>query len=158
MVNNLILPIINGIADALHKINPDAKIFTDTPAGVQPNAAGYFYINGPVSITETRFLKDRHQLRLTFDVMYFPPDMAAADAGLMSGMALAMTEGLYQITPAVVKDGTYTAEALGRRGFDRDTTIVDGVVHVTTSFDLWLTTTEKKELVKSITITFEKNE
>ncbi len=158
MVNNLIVPIINGIADALAQINPDAKIFTDTPDNVQPNDAGYFYINGPISITETRFLKDRHQLRLTFDVMYFPPDTATADAGLLSGIAFAMVESCYQITPASVKDGVYTKDALGKRGFDRSTTIVDGVVHVMASYDLWLTTKEKKELVKSVTFTFEKNE
>lgn len=158
MIDNLILPIINGIADTLRALLPDADIYTDTPDSVQPNAAGYFYIQGPISITETRFLKDRHQLRLTFDVMYFPADAATADAGLLSGVAFAMTEGLYQITPAGVKDGAYAPEALGRRGFDCSATIVDGVVHVTTSYDLWLTAAEKKALVKSITITFEKNE
>ena len=85
MASNPIIPIINGIADALHEINKDAKIYTTTPDNVKKNDAGYFYIKGPISLTEMRFLKDLHQLRLTFDVMFFPPDMDAADAAAAVG-------------------------------------------------------------------------
>lgn len=158
MASNLIIPIINGISDALHNINPDAKIYTDTPDNVQPNDAGYFLIQGPISITETRFLKSRHQLRLMFDIMYFPPDMAAADTGLLSTAAFAMSEELYQITPAEQTEAGYTKRQRGSRGYGRTVEIEDGVVHLLTSYDLWVTTPQKKELVQSVTITFGKHE
>ena len=154
MANNPIIPIINGIADALHDINPDVKIYTKTPDNVKKNDEGYFYINGPISIMEMRFLKDLHQLRLTFDVMFFPPDMDAADSGLMSAAAFTMSEALYLIQPGYAGTEGYGALGLPKRGWNRSTSIVDGVVHVTTNYDLWLTTPQKKELVKSVSFDF----
>ena len=158
MASNPIIPIINGIADALHEINKDAKIYTTTPDNVKKNDAGYFYIKGPISLNEMRFLKDLHQLRLTFDVMFFPPDMDAADAGLMSSAAYAMSEALYEIQPGFAGESGYGAIGNKKRGWNRSTTNVDGVVHVTTSYDLWLTTPQNKEVVKSIAFSFAKPE
>lgn len=156
MASNLIIPIINGIANALRAINSDAKIYTTSPDNVKHNAAGYFLIKGPLSITETRCLKFRHQLRLPFDVMYFPPDRAAADIGLLSTAAFAMLEALYQIYPAEAVEGGYLVNDRGKRGHNQSVEIDGGVVHVLTSYDLWVTTPQKKELVQSITFTFEK--
>lgn len=156
-MTNLILPVINGISDRLREIDSTAKIYTDSPDNVADNSVGYFYIKGPIYVSSKAHLQDVHKMRLTFDIMYFPAEYSQTDAGTLSGMSFLMTEALYQIQPAGLVGGEYEPIGRGKRGFDIATSVVDGVVHVSVGYDLWLSENEVRELVKEVNITYGKN-
>ena len=148
MTNNVLLPIVNGIADALREINQSAQIYIDTPPNVDSATGGYFYIK-PVALTNEKLLADAVLLHVTFDIMYFPNDLHASNSVTLMDALYGLNFALQRIIPACNVNGQYEKKR-PKKGQSIESKIVDDVAHVLTRYDLHLDTEEKTELVKDV--------
>lgn len=155
-MKDLVTPILNGIVDAIHEVNPNADIYIDRPINVNNNVDGFFYIQFPISINQEPYLQYFHRLRLGFDVSYFPPKMHGDNTILLTQASYALSETLRRIYPADFLDGNYTKSGKSKKCFGISTEIVDGVVHVLGSYDIFVDIEKSKELVRTLTISLKK--
>lgn len=155
-MNDLFTPVLNGMVDTVHGINPDAEIYINKPINITPSVEGFFYVNFPISVVQESYLGDFHRLRLSFDVAYFPPDLHGDNAVLLSQACYAISESLRRIYPAEYVGGKYTKSDKSKSCFGLHSEIVDGVAHVLGAYDLFVDTKKAKEIVHSLTISLKK--
>lgn len=94
-----------------------------------------------LNIATVRFLRKRHQLRVFYDVAFYPSNLNAENNSLIADAAYNMSEALYQIaTPA--------GKML--KGQDIETQVVDDIAHVSVGYDIFLDEIEKRRLVQTL--------
>lgn len=148
MENNVLLPVINGIADVLKGVNAKAQIYINTPPNVDSATGGYFYVK-LVNVTGENLLSDTVLLHAVFDVMYFPAESQLNNSVVLMDALYSLNIALRHIYPANNVNGQYTKGRM-KKGQVLDSKIVDDVVHTTVRYDLYLDVEEKIELVRDV--------